>query len=237
MKEIETALRTASVASQMHLHPLTSSLPSYEREKLRAVVAFKSYKRNQRVLARGQHASSIYCVATGLLRVTPNGRSGEKDVTTDFIRPNEFYLPPSFREDEFESPATVLAALPTIVRVIPLKSVRALFTKHPTVLMGLLEYEAKRVEILRSRLGRAAMSSTEEIVGCVLHELTQLAPSRNGGYDKRITQAIIASYVGISRELVNKTMKDMEHRGLIIKDEHGVRVHSNFSFIDSSAPR
>lgn len=90
MKEIETAVRTASVASQMHLHPLTSSLPSYEREKLRAVVAFKSYMRNQRVLARGQHASSIYCVATGLLRVTPHGRGSEKDAAVKSEREEAF---------------------------------------------------------------------------------------------------------------------------------------------------
>ena len=62
-----------------------------------------------------------------------------------------------------------------------------------------------------------------------LHQLTQLAPVREGGYDKRISQSMIASYSGLSREVVNKTMRDMEQRGLLRRDAHAVHVMHTFA--------
>lgn len=216
----------------MYLHPLTSSLPQFERDDLKKIVEVRSYKRSQYLLASGQRSQSIFCVATGLLRVALLGQGNQEEVTTDFIRPDEFFLPPSLRHDEFESPATVIAALPTVVYAIPLRHVRLLCARYPDLLIGLMEHESRRIGILRTQLRRVTTSSVEKLVSRVLHDLTQLAPSENGGYDKRITQALIASYAGISREMVNKTMKDMENRGLVTKDEQGIHVPPSFASTD-----
>jgi len=43
---------------------------------------------------------------------------------------------------------------------------------------------------------------------------------------------VIASYSGLSREVVNKTMRDMESRGLVRRDEHGVHVQPDFAATD-----
>ena len=66
----------------------------------------------------------------------------------------------------------------------------------------------------------------------MLHQFTQLAPVREGGYDKRISQSMIASYSGLSREVINKTMRDMEQRGLVRRDDQGVHVPANFASTD-----
>ena len=63
----------------------------------------------------------------------------------------------------------------------------------------------------------------------MLRQLTQLARVREGGYDKRISQSMIASYSGLSREVVNKTMRDMEQRGLLRRDAHAVHVMHTFA--------
>ncbi|BEP41145.1 helix-turn-helix domain-containing protein [Variovorax sp. V15] len=63
----------------------------------------------------------------------------------------------------------------------------------------------------------------------MLRQLTQLARVREGGYDKRISRSMIASYSGLSREVVNKTMRDMEQRGLLRSDAHAVHVMHTFA--------
>ena len=63
----------------------------------------------------------------------------------------------------------------------------------------------------------------------MLRQLTQLARVREGGYDKRISRSMIASYSGLSREVVNKTMRDMEQRGLLRRDAHAVHVMHTFA--------
>ena len=66
----------------------------------------------------------------------------------------------------------------------------------------------------------------------MLRQLTQLARVREGGYDKRISQSMIASYSGLSREVVNKTMRDMESRGLVRRDNEAVYVTGEAAVTD-----
>ena len=95
-----------------------------------------------------------------------------------------------------------------------------------------LELTVKRMTIIRSQLRRISSLTSETLVARVLYELTQLAPADTGGFDKRISQAVIASYAGLSREVVNKTMREMENRGLLWKDEHGIHVVADFASTD-----
>jgi CRP-like cAMP-binding protein len=118
------------------------------------------------------------------------------------------------------------------VYLIPVSAMRRLCEMHPGVAMTLLGIAMKRMSTMRGQLRRISSLSSEDLVGRVLHQLTQLAPATTGGYDKRITQAVIASYSGLSREVVNKTMRNMEDRGLVRRDEHGVHVHAEFAATD-----
>lgn len=219
----------------MYLHPLFTPLSQADRDALRDATELLTYKRNQLVRAAGEPCQQVYCVATGLLRVARHGRESSEEVTTDFIQRSDFFLPPSWAEDTFECPATLVAALPCVIYAAPVKHLRALCTKYPGLALGLLELEARRIGMLRTQLRRVTTSSATKIVGRVLHELTQWAPAERGGYDKRITQTIIASYSGISREMVNKTMKDMESRGLVTKDAQGIHVPASFASTDFDA--
>ena len=104
--------------------------------------------------------------------------------------------------------------------------------KYPAITLELLELMTRRAALLRGQLRRIASSSSEKVVTRVLHELTQLAPAGTHGYDKRITQSIIASYSGLSREQVNKTIRNLESRGLIRKQDDGIEVPPSFQYTD-----
>lgn len=219
----------------MYLHPLFAPLSRADRDALRDATELLTYKRHQVVKTAGEPCQHVYCVATGLLRVARYSRESNEEVTTDFIQRGDFSLPPAWGEDTFACAATTIAALPSVIYAAPIKHIRALCAKYPALPLGLLEVEARRIGMLRTQLRRVTTSSATKIVGRVLHELTQWAPAEGGGYDKRITQTIIASYSGISREMVNKTMKDMESRGLVTKDDQGVHVPESFASTDFDA--
>lgn len=179
-----------------------------------------------------QHA---YCVGSGLLRVVVPGSGSE--VTTDFNRRNDFFMGPTFTDGPYQASATLIAALPSAVYFIPLPALIGLCRKYPSVTRGLLEIMLVRTATLRKQISRISSSSSERLVSRTLHELTQLAPVGAGGYDKRITQSVIASYAGLSREQVNKTMRDLELRGLVHKDEEGgVQVPPAFASSDFNMP-
>jgi len=218
----------------MYLHPLIANVPPAERAALVQSSELRSFRRNEIVLEADTWTDRIYCVASGLLRVVAHGKGSAQasDVTTDFIRRDDFFLSPSFAEDRYQAMQTLVAALPSAVYLVPVAAIRRLCAAHPEVAIGLLSLALKRMSVIRSQLRRISALSAEDLVGRVLHQLTLLAPAGSGGYDKRITQSVIASYSGLSREVVNKTIRDFELRGLVRRDEHGVHVQPGFAATD-----
>jgi CRP/FNR family cyclic AMP-dependent transcriptional regulator len=216
----------------MYLNTLVSGLPHAERAALVQASELRSYRRNETVLAVDEWTEHLYCVGSGLLRVVAHGRGTGADVTTEFIRRDDFFLGSSFTEDRHQATETLIAALPSSVYLIPIVAMRKLCERHPQVTLALLDLALKRVGLMRGQLRRVSALSSEDLVSRVLHQLTELAPAKTGGYDKRITQSVIASYSGLSREVVNKTMRDMESRGLVRRDDHGVHVPDDFAATD-----
>ncbi|MBN8753877.1 MULTISPECIES: Crp/Fnr family transcriptional regulator [Variovorax] len=213
----------------MYLHPLLAKLPAAERDMLVQSSELCSYRRNAHVLVAGEWTDHIYCVANGLLRVVaPSGNDG-MEVTTDFIRPDDFFLGPSLSEDRYQTKQGLIAALPSSVYRVPAAALRKLCAKHPEVALGLLGLAMKRMSGIRGQMRSVSSLTSEDLVSRVLRQLTYLAPAGAGRYDKRITQSVIASYSGLSREVVNKTMRELEGKGLVRRDEDGIHVLPEFS--------
>ncbi|MDQ0589454.1 Crp/Fnr family transcriptional regulator [Variovorax paradoxus] len=216
----------------MYLHPLIASVPPDERAAFVQRIELRSYRRNEVVLGADEWSDRIYCVATGLLRVVVQGSEDSGDVTTDFIRQDDFFLNSALIEERYQAGATLVAALPTSLYLVPTVEFRSLCDRYPAVTMGLLDVVMKRTTVLRRQIRQISSASSERLISRILHELTVLAPGTDGGYDKRITQSVIASYSGLSRMQVNKTMRDLERRGLVRRDEHGVYVPPHFASSD-----
>ncbi|MDQ0568610.1 CRP/FNR family cyclic AMP-dependent transcriptional regulator [Variovorax paradoxus] len=216
----------------MYLHPLIASVPPDERAAFVQRIELRSYRRNEVVLGADEWTDRVYCVATGLLRVVVQGSEDSGDVTTDFIRQDDIFLNSALVDERYQPGATLVAALPTSLYLVPTLELRALCDRFPAVTMGLLEVVMKRTTVLRRQIRQISSASSERLISRILHELTVLAPGTGGGYDKRITQSVIASYSGLSRMQVNKTMRDLERRGLVRRDEHGVYVPPHFASSD-----
>jgi CRP/FNR family transcriptional regulator, cyclic AMP receptor protein len=220
----------------MYLHPLLSSVPSDERLELVKHIEVQTFKRNEVVAAAEQATDCLYCVADGLLRVVVVDTVGNEDVTTDFVKRDEFFVASAFEETREKSATSLVAALPSSVQIVPWREFHKLCHRHPQVMTGLMRLEAKRTVMLRKQLRRVSSSASQTLVSRTLHELTQIAPVGVSGYDKRITQVVIASYTGLSREQVNKTMREFESQGLVEKDGAAVRVPPQFAYSDFQAP-
>jgi CRP-like cAMP-binding protein len=220
----------------MYLHPLLSTVPPDERLELVHHIEVRTFRRNEVVMPQDDPTECLYCVGDGLLRVVVADTLGNEDVTTDFVKRDELFLASAFEETRTKSGTSLIAALPSSVQIVPWRELHRLCSKYPEVLFGLMRLEAKRTVMLRKQLRRVSCSASEALVSRTLHELTQLAPVGTSGYDKRITQVVIASYTGLSREQVNKTMREFESQGLVEKDGAAVRVPPQFAYSDFQVP-
>ena len=216
----------------MYLHPLLSSLSMKDRKALIQCSEFRSYRRNDLVIEADEWTDRMYCVTGGLLRVVARCNASSADVTTDFIRVGDLFNGPLLSDGHYQAVSSLVAALPSSVYLVPVAVVRALCSKHPEMAMGLVDLTMKRMGLVRRQMRRISSLPAAALVSRVLHELTQLAPVSSGGYDKRITQSVIASYSGLSREVVNKTMRELESRGVVWRDGLGIHVHPDVALTD-----
>lgn len=200
-------------------------------------IELRTFRRNDVVMKGDEVPAKIYCVANGLLRIVVACDDPEaEEVTTDFVKRDELYLVSAFDEMQRHARTSLVAALPSAVHVVPWSVLSGVFRKHPEVLLGLFELAVEQSAKLRLRIRRVSSLASERLVGRALHELTQLAPAGDSGFDKRISQSVIASYTGLSREQVNKTMRDFESRGVLKRDAFAVKVPQGFAHSDYETP-
>jgi len=202
----------------MYIHPLLSTLPEAVRKAVSDATTLREFRKNEVVLEAHQHTDFVYCVGSGLLRVVSTG-SGDADLTTHFLKPDEIHIGPDLTERGYQSDIRLIAALPSSVYMVPRRHVRRLCVAYPAVALGLLEMKIQRVAMMGRQMRRVATLSAEQIVGRALYDLTQERPDGRRVLDKRIPQSVIASYAGLSRPVVNKIFKEMEERGLIQRGE------------------
>lgn len=198
----------------MYIHPLLAQLPEAVRKAVSDASSLRDFRKNEAVLRAQDHTDFVYCVAAGLLRVVSTG-SDEQDLTTHFLKPDEFYLGPHFADQGYQSEVSLIAALPSSVYIIPRRVLRSLCMAYPLIALGLLDMKIRRLAMMGRRMRRVATLSAEQIVGRALYDLTQERADGKRVIDKRIPQSVIASYAGLSRPVVNKVFKEMEARGLI----------------------
>jgi CRP/FNR family cyclic AMP-dependent transcriptional regulator len=216
----------------MYLHPLLASVPLNERTDFVQHIKLHSYRQKAVILMANEWTDRIYCVANGLLRIVVQGSGGSADVTTEFIAQDELFLGPHLSEHGYQSEARLVTVLPSSVYHVPISELLKLCSRYPGVTMGLLELELKRTKKFRKQVRRILSAQSERLISRILHDLTEIAPVGTGSYDKRISQEVIASYAGRTRVQVNRTMRDLESRGLVKKDEHSVQVPPSFACSD-----
>ncbi|RYF79490.1 MAG: Crp/Fnr family transcriptional regulator [Comamonadaceae bacterium] len=219
----------------MYVHPLLAAhVSDQERKALVKLIELKTFRRNEVVISTDEWTSHVLCVGSGLLRVTVAGAVAGAEVTTDFLRQDDFFLGDSMHTGRYQSGASLIAALPSSVYLVPVAQLHALCLRFPQLGFELMQQQVRRTQALRQHLRKVSTFPSDVLVGRIMHDLTHLAPTESGGYDKRITQAVIASFSGLSREQVNRILKDMEGRGLINKGGGGVEVPDDFGSTDFS---
>lgn len=214
----------------MFLHPLLADLPGDEKTALVQLSKSVFVKRGDAVAQSGRVLDYMFIVGTGVLRVDTVGTDGVTS-TTGFLGSEDVYLE-TILGDAQPSKSTIVAALNSSVYRVPLSALRVYMGKYPSFALRLLQMALDDQQRLRKQLRRITAASPEAVVGRTLYELSAVAGAGNHTVDKRITQSQIAAYAGLTRERVNRTMRDLESKGLIKRGNEGITVDTSFSSTD-----
>ena len=177
------------------------------------------YDKSYHILSEGDLTDSLYFIVSGLVKVYKTSNRGKEQVL--HIAPPGDSLNDVSLYDEGPNAAGMVALTPVVLYTIKRKDIIRVLKENPRLMMNVIRALAKRIRRDSNLL--EDLSSSQ-----VLVRLAKLFLGRYGGEELtaglNLTQKDIASLVGSSREMVNRSLK-------VIEDMGGIRLSRRKIFI------
>lgn len=197
-------------------HFLLKSLAPEDLERLSQLASTRTYRTNEAVFLKGDPGTSMMAVLSGRIRICSYSADG-REVVLNVISPGEIFGEIALI-DGGERTADAFAMEATELLVLSRRDFLPFLERNPKVCVTLLEVMCKRLRWtsaqvedfffldLRSRLAKRLVHLSE-------HHGQRTAEGIHIGV--RISQHLLASMIGTSREAVNKQLRSWEEEGLI----------------------
>jgi CRP-like cAMP-binding protein len=196
--------------------PVFSSLNDAHIGRLSAQIVTRDVAKGELVTMEGQPAEALYIIASGhfkRFKVSPDGR----EQILKLFQPGE-----SFGEvpllDGGPEPASTQAMEHGVLYVLPRTRFEALVQETPDLALGLIRFLAGRIrhftELVEDLSFRHRVDRVAKLV---------LDRSGMGDLD-RLTQSDMAAVTGTAREVVGRSLRELQHRGAIELDRGRITV-------------
>jgi CRP/FNR family transcriptional regulator, cyclic AMP receptor protein len=183
-------------------------------DDLRAIAShgrLQSYPAGATIFEEGGAGDSLHIVVEGDVRISVLSPGGA-EATLAVLSAGEFLGDLALLDGRPRS-ASAIALGPAKTLAVTRDEFRRWLAERPSAALALLEALSLRVRRTDEALADLAFL---DLPGRLAKRLLALAAGRpNGDGRLRITQAELASMLGVSRESVNKQLNDFAHRGLL----------------------
>lgn len=195
--------------------PLFSSLTHQQREDLSRTATTRKYPREALIFQEGDPADALYLVEEGKVKVQLADTEGN-DVIISVLGPGEHFGEMALIDAEPRS-TRITTMVPTTLRVIGKDAFKKWLSGDPDVSIRLMQELSRRLRRANRTIGSLAML---DVAGRVARVLLESAEKIDGQLviEEPPTQKDIASMVGASREMVNRTMKQLTEDGRVRMD-------------------
>jgi CRP/FNR family cyclic AMP-dependent transcriptional regulator len=204
------------VKSILAHHFMLKHLPPEEIDRLAQVATTRGYKAGEPVFLKGDPGTAMMAVLSGRVRICSYSAEG-REVVLNVIGPGEVFGEIALI-DGGERTADAFAMEAAELLVLSRRDFLPFLYRNPEVCVRLLEVMCQRLRWtseqledvnfldLRCRLAKRLIYLSDH------HSEPTGADQRMG---VRISQNLLASMIGTSREAVNKQLRSWEERGMI----------------------
>jgi CRP/FNR family transcriptional regulator len=211
MKEISVVRRpvpsTMMVTSELLSSiPLFSGLPPGARAALASVLQDRRYRPGQYLIHQACAPEGLFIICEGRVRLARIGPDGREQVLQMVGAGQLFNAEPLF--DGGPTPANARAMSPVRALLLPAAVLVALIGSHPSIALLLLRELSMRQRELVILLEDLHFRSVRARLARVL-----LREAHDGA--ATITQQELAERAGTVREIVGRTLRDMQQEGLV----------------------
>ena len=195
-----------------------NTLPGPVKAELIGAAKIRHFSVNQRVHSKGDKGDGLYCVLNGELRVSATTFYGNEFVFTRIL-PGSWFGEIGILDD---GPRThdAYSVDDCEIAIIPAATIRALCERNKPVYQAL-------VVMLCTHCRRAFDAIDQLLIYSNEQRLANLIISRiaeNHHPMVKFSQQELGAQIGISRQSINKILKDWQARGWIIRVYRGLEV-------------
>ena len=198
--------------------PYFENLGLDELNSIKKFVFEKEVERGETVLLEGEPSGALYFVASGAVKVFKTSVEGKEQILS-IIRPGETFNDVAAL-DNGPNPATVHTMTPVTLYGIKREELKLILREYPLVALNVVKVLAGRVRHLVSLVEDL---SFRPVIGRVANILLQYTKDKSGP-KLRLTQQEIAAMAGTVREVVSRSLKSMEDKGMIKLDRHRIII-------------
>ena len=188
--------------------PMFSMLDREDLTQIAAITVERRYGRGDMILLEGDMEGGLYYVYSGLVKLFKTSTSGREQVIRLIAPGNTFNDVPAF--DGGPNPVSAAAVEPGIIYVMERAELRKLMLSRPKVAEAVVRTLASALRHLVMLVEDLSLRNVTARVAKILLDQTT-AP----GHAHQLTQQEMAALAGTAREVVGRSLKELEAAGAI----------------------
>lgn len=168
-----------------------------------------SFDANEMIFREGQPCLGLYIIESGRVKIFKYSPSGREMIINVCGSGDSFNEVPVF--DLLDNPVNVGAVLDTQVWLIDADSLRQVVINHPEAAQKIIVNLSQNLRMLVNKVAELTFYTVTTRLARLLNDL----PAEQLSGADRLTQDDLASRVGTVREVVARSLKELENSGAI----------------------
>ena len=211
--------------------PIFSDLSDFDLTKIARKMVSRVYEKGKMILLEESHGESFFIITSGAVKVTRLSDDG-REVILAILGESDFFGEMSLLDGGGRS-ANIVANETANMLTLSRRDFLECLESYPKIAISLLEELAIRLRKSDQQIESLSLSDSEQRIGITLIRLAEeLGTIKQGNvFIKNLPfQQDIANMAGTSRETVSRTLKLLEDKSLIMKENRVLTIFNFDSF-------
>lgn len=187
-----------------------------------------SYDGEESIIHEGQPGPGLFIIDSGRVKIFKGSPTGREMIINILEEGDSFNEVPVF--DQGDNPAHVAAVMETRLWLIDAEALRSLIMDHPQAARQIIINLSQNLRMLVGKVAELTFYTVTARLALLLRDLPESQLTGSG--PARLTQDDLAARVGTVREVVARSLKELERCGAIEVERGMIKILDRDKLVD-----
>ena len=220
-----------SKADHLKNVPIFSDLLNSDLNKISDKMIYREYDKGQIILLEESQGETFFVITSGAVKVTRLSDDG-REVILAILGESDFFGEMSLLDGEGRS-ANIIATEPAKMLTLSRNDFLDCLESYPKIAIALLEELATRLRKSDQQIESLSLSDSQHRIGITIIRLAEELGTIKKGHvtiQNLPYQQDIANMAGTSRETVSRTLKLLEDKSMVKKENRDLTIFNFTNF-------